>query len=123
MFKNRLPIVVVALVATLASNVAAPLAASPVEGLKYDIHRVAALSSDVFVLRFTGGEPAVVAVVGDGDTDLDLFVYDENGNLIGKDDDATDTCLVNFVPRWSGPFRIVVQNLGLVYNEYRIGAG
>lgn len=120
MFPTRFAIVVVTAISTLVASVAAPLAASPVEGPQYDVHRVAAFSSDTFVVTFRGGEAAVVGVIGDGDTDLDLFVYDENGRLIGADEDSTDRCLVCFRPRWTGPFRIVVRNLGPVYNEYAI---
>ena len=33
---------------------------------------------------FVGGELAKVYARGDGDSDLDLYVYDERGNLIGQ---------------------------------------
>jgi hypothetical protein len=72
--------------------------------------------------RFTGmyraGEVASVLVDGDGDADLDLYVYDENNNLIGSDADLTDTCLVEWVPRWTGSFTIVVENVGGRTNCY-----
>jgi hypothetical protein len=81
---------------------------------------VAACSFDTFVVTFRGGETAVVAVSGDGDTDLDLFVYDEIGHPIAADEGPTDDCRVCFCPRWTGPFRIVVRNLGPVSNVYAI---
>jgi len=99
---------------------AAPLAASPVGGSRYDVHRVAAYGTDVFHVGYYGGESASVIIDGDGDTDLDLFVYDEFGNLIGADTDGTDFCVVRFTPGWTGSFRIEVQNLGSVYNQYEI---
>jgi hypothetical protein len=71
-------------------------------------------------LRFVGGEVARVAVVGDGDTDLDLYVYDENGNEIVRDDDYTDRCVVQFNPRWTGRFIIKIVNRGSVYNRYAL---
>ena len=58
----------------------------------------------------------------DGDTDLDLYVYDENGILIASDTDSTETCVVRFWPKWTGAFRIEVRNLGTVYNRYEIVA-
>ncbi len=61
---------------------------------------------------------ARVAVIGDGDTDLDLLVYDENGNLIASDTDYTDKCLVEFAPRWTGTFLVRVVNNGYVHNNY-----
>lgn len=73
---------------------------------------------DDYAITFVAGELARVAVVGDGDTDLDLYIYDENGNLITSDTDYTDQCLVEFTPRWTGAFRVRVVNNGYVYNNY-----
>ncbi len=61
---------------------------------------------------------ARVAVVGDGDTDVDLYVYDQNGNEITRATGPGSTCLVEFVPRWTGPFRVRVVNLGYVPSYY-----
>ncbi|MGQ0615190.1 MAG: hypothetical protein ACT4PV_15765 [Planctomycetaceae bacterium] len=73
-----------------------------------------------FVVTFYGGRYAQVTVQGDGDTDLDLFIYDQNGNLIVSDTRAGDYCGVYWTPRWTGPFRIRVVNLGRVWNRYVI---
>lgn len=80
--------------------------------------RVLAGYTDTWTIRFRGGEPAYVVVSGDGDTDLDLYVYDENGNFITSDTDRTDDCVVAFNPRWTGTFYIKIKNLGRVYNRY-----
>lgn len=80
--------------------------------------RVNARSTDTYTIRFRGGEPALVIVSGDGDTDLDLYVYDENGNFIASDTDSSDDCVVTFNPRWTGPFKIKIKNYGNVYNNY-----
>jgi hypothetical protein len=77
-----------------------------------------ALSRHTYRVTFRGGEIASVAISGDGDTDLDLYVYDQFGNLIGVDNDYTDDCIVTWIPRWTGPFIIEVVNRGPVYNEY-----
>ena len=82
--------------------------------------QVKAYFTDSYRVRFNGGEIAKVAVLGDGDTDLDLFIYDENGNLIVKDDDRTDQCYVQWTPRWTGFFTIKIKNLGRVYNQYTV---
>jgi len=73
---------------------------------------------DQYEIAFNGGEVAAVGVDGDDDTDLDLYVYDENGNLVAKDDDLSDHCLVRWVPRWDGKFYIRIYNRGGVYNNY-----
>ena len=69
---------------------------------------------------FVGGEWAEVAVLGDGDTDLDLYVYDEFGNLICASEDAFDVEYCEWVPAFTGPFLVVVRNYGDVYNEYEL---
>ncbi|GAA5184539.1 hypothetical protein GCM10025771_38830 [Niveibacterium umoris] len=72
---------------------------------------------DSFDVVFTGGEPARILVSGDGDSDLDLYVYDENGNLICKDDDNSDDMVCGFTPAWTGKFNVRVRNRGIA-NEY-----
>jgi hypothetical protein len=86
--------------------------------LKFD--RVEGGYKDTWKLNFRGGELARVAVIGDGDTDLDLYIYDEYGNLITKDDDYTDNCIVEFWPKWAGTFSAVIVNRGRVYNAYML---
>jgi len=89
-------------------------------GPKYTVDKVQAYTTDIFVLEYKGAQFAEVAVVGDGDTDLDLYVYDEYGNLIASDADSTDTTYCSWVPAWTGKFRIEVRNLGAVYNQYTL---
>ncbi len=84
------------------------------------ISSVSAKDTDVWTVTFRGGSRAMVVVNGDGDTDLDLYVYDENGNLMGKDIDYSDYCVVSWTPRWTGPFTVKIINRGNVYNRYRI---
>jgi hypothetical protein len=87
---------------------------------KYRVTSVLAESEDAYTVWFHSGSEARVTVRGDGDTDLDLYVFDEHGNLVACDDDCTDYCVVRFTPAWTGRFKIVVKNLGGVYNRYRI---
>ncbi len=84
------------------------------------VDRVLARHNDIYTIRFRGGEPAIVSVVGDGDTDLDLRIYDENGNLICSDLDYTDRNYCRWQPRWTGKFRVKITNLGSVYNRYTL---
>jgi hypothetical protein len=76
------------------------------------------VGTDVFSnVVFRGGETAMVMISGDGDSDLDLYVFDERGNLICQADSRTDAEICRWTPRWTGPFRIEVRNLG-VANQY-----
>jgi len=90
------------------------------QGCVYHNDSVNARTTDVYRIPFRGGEQAAVYVSGDGDTDLDLYVYDSNGNLIGSDTDYSDECLVTWTPAWTGPFVIKIQNLGGVWNAYTL---
>lgn len=91
-----------------------------VGGAKRGVTRVNALATDVYTISFRAGEAAVIVISGDGDTDLDLYVYDELSNLIAADDDGSDDCIVRFTPKWTGPFTVRVKNRGIVYNRYVI---
>lgn len=77
-------------------------------------------STDSYSIYFKSGIPAEVAVSGNGATDLDLYVYDEHGNLIVGDDDYSDDCYVCWTPRWTGNFIIKVVNRGRYNNYYNI---
>ena len=61
---------------------------------------------------FNGGQLAEAGIAGDGASDLDLFVYDENDHLVCRSTASTDREYCRWWPRWTGPFRIEVQNLG-----------
>lgn len=82
--------------------------------------RVSARSYMCYDLNFYASQIAEVSVVGDGDTDLDLYIYDENDHLIASATDYTDDCFVRFNPRWTGLYRIKIVNRGGVYNNYVI---
>lgn len=70
---------------------------------------------------FEGGLPATILVVGDGDGDLDLWVYDgDNGALIGSDTDSSSVCISNWTTRYEGPFTIVVKNVGNIYEKFYV---
>jgi hypothetical protein len=74
--------------------------------------------SVVYTVTFMGGEPAAVEVIGDGDTDLDVYVSDENDNLIASAEGRGDHAVVRWQPRWTGPFTIRIVNRGSVSNRY-----
>ena len=99
---------------------ASAVMASPFGGPKFNHSRVEAFSTDVYRVDLHGDEYTEIEVRGDGDTDLDLFVYDQYGNLIVSDTDYGDYCSVWVLPYRASTWRIEIVNLGNVYNEYTI---
>lgn len=45
----------------------------------------------------------------DPGTDIDLYVVDENGNVVAVDEDLDSDATAFITPRWSGPFGFVVR--------------
>lgn len=89
-----------------------------VGGSKYTVAKVMGGYTDIYYVEFRGGELAEIALAGDGDTNLDIYVYDEYGNYIAADTGYTDTGYVSWYPRWTGSFRVEVRNNGMVFNQY-----
>ena len=87
-------------------------------GPKVADDRVEAYGADTYVVRFEGDESADVVLTGDGDTRLDLYVYDANGVLIGSDLDLGAGAEVSWTPAWTGRFILKVVNHGPVHNNY-----
>ena len=75
-------------------------------------------ATDKYFVRFAGQRKANVILEGTDISDLDLYVYDENENLICYDDDYTSECAVSFTPRWDGYFIICVVNNAILPNPY-----
>ncbi|AWD22505.1 hypothetical protein [Fuscovulum blasticum] len=73
---------------------------------------------DVWEVPFYGNSYAEVAVVGDGDANLDMVVTDQNGNVICYDVSPSDQVYCDFVPAWDGYFYITVENAGRARNSY-----
>src|SRR5437879_3274141 len=55
---------------------------------------------------------AEFAVIGDGSTDVDIEVYDAQGNAVTKDVFFTDLALCRWVPSTTQEYTIRVKNLG-----------
>ena len=89
-----------------------------VDGPYYVEDRVYSNSSERYSCKFWSNQLAEVAIVGDGDTDLDLYIYDSNGNLITKDDSTSGNAYCSWIPAWTDTFVIKVVNRGSVYNDF-----
>lgn len=80
-------------------------------------------TSDYYTVMFDGGQPAAVGIDGDDDTELDLYIYDENGNLISSNEaGTTDHRICRWTPSWTGKFKIRIYNRGGVYNNYLLSS-
>lgn len=64
-----------------------------------------------------GGEVWRVGAMGDGDTDVDIRVIDENGNVVCQDLGMSSTALCTVNPRWTGPFTVEIINWGRVWTR------
>lgn len=108
-------------VAGLASQLRARLASGPkgaVGGPRSTTDRVLSNSTDIWTVNFRGGERGSIRVDGDGDTDLDCYVYNSAGTLVAYDADLTDYCVLDWYQASTGGIRLEIRNLGSVYNEY-----
>jgi hypothetical protein len=64
---------------------------------------------------------AEFAVIGDGSTDVDVFVYDEAGKEVARDDKFSDLALVRWLPTHAQRYTIKVKNLGADDNVCTMG--
>lgn len=87
-------------------------------GASKTLSRLPAGYRDIFEIPFYGGRYAEIAIVGDGDANLDALVTDENGNAICVDTSYSDKLYCSFTPAWDGYFYVVVDNVGRVRNSY-----
>ncbi len=113
----------VILCAAVASLTVASLAdAGRVPNPGSDVIRINGFGTITYTERFFGGEMARVAIVGNGASDLDVFVYDSFGRLVAQGIGPTDIENVSwFVPgNQIQTFRIVVRNLGANANTYAL---
>jgi hypothetical protein len=78
--------------------------------------RIEAYEEVWYEVAYHGGRTALFEVIGDGDTDLDCWVYDEYENLVASDTDYTDHCVLMWTPPRTGAYYIKVYNLGNVWN-------
>jgi hypothetical protein len=111
-------IAAVMLAAAFTLSAATASFAGAIGGPRGTRDRIAARGEHSRKVAFAGGQTARVAVVGDGYTILDVYVYDLYGNLITWDERAQKTCVVEWRPRYDETFVVVVVNRGNTYNDY-----
>jgi hypothetical protein len=105
-------------VASLVVGLMPSALAGEIRGPRVASSSVRAHSTDRYDFFFEKGEQATVLLRGDGDTDLDCYLRDEDGDIVASDTDSTDMCILKVTPRATGRYRLEIKNLGNVYNEY-----
>lgn len=111
---------VISLVAVLSVSLAmvSMVGAGHLRGPSEDTKVCQANGSVTYYEPFRGGETARVAIVGDGATDLDIYVYDMQGRLVARGTGPSDIEVVTWVPNQTQTYRIVIVNLGSTWNRY-----
>lgn len=108
-------------IVALAADVVASATKGRSAGPGYNVVTLAGNTVDGYYgVDFNGGEYAEVYAEGSGATNLDLYIYDENGNLICSDTDYSDIAYCGWTPKWTGPFDIEVINRGDRSNRYAL---
>lgn len=75
---------------------------------------------DVYCVEFRGGEPAHVTLLGIGARDLNVYVYDDSGQLVASDTSLGVDCWVEWFPEVTAMYRIEVENVGDADGIYAI---
>ena len=80
--------------------------------------------SEYLTVNLQGGTSyALVGVCDEDCQDLDLRLYDENGNLVSSDNTSDDTPVVSVTPSWSGQFQVkaTMYECSTSYCYYGVG--
>jgi len=80
--------------------------------------------SEYLTVNLQGGTSyALVGVCDEDCQDLDLRLYDENGNLVSSDNSSDDIPVVSVTPSWSGQFQIkaTMYECSTSYCYYGVG--
>jgi hypothetical protein len=115
--KSRILPVLAALCAVLALSLARAADVKPADagnaeafkGKKYDLEEK---TKTAVAMDFPADKEATITVHGDKKTDIHLFVYDEDGKQVGKDDSPGPDCEVKLTPKKAGKYTLEIRNLG-----------
>jgi len=107
---------------TLVASVAAALAMmAPMANASGHYYIVDAFSESQITLTLCS-QYVDLSVEGDGDTDLDFWVYGPSGELVASDVDVADWTQMRLTNPYFGcvDYILIVRNLGAIYNEYLV---
>jgi hypothetical protein len=84
----------------------------PEGGPKPDLLEIKPYQTVSQQLSFRGGELATVIASSRGSSDVDLYVFDESGNVVAWDDNPLDAGAAEWIPERGSRFAYVVRNTG-----------
>jgi len=73
-----------------------------------------------YQIAFVGGQQANIALEGNGATNLDLYVYDQFGNLVWYDTRYGDFCEGHIWVPYSQVYTVRVVNTGSLWNVFSL---
>jgi hypothetical protein len=74
------------------------------------------------LLTCTAGKEVTATTKGDKESDVHLFIYDEDKKEVGKDTSPGPKCEVKFTPAKDGKYKLLVRNLGPGANKVTLEA-
>jgi hypothetical protein len=106
--------------AGILARITAARAVAPkglIGGARSWIRDIPANSNVTYRLAAYGGYVWNIIAAGDGDTDVDMEIRDEYGNLICRDIAPYSRASCRFTPAWDGSFSVRIINLGPVWTR------
>lgn len=82
--------------------------------------RLPAGMTDVWEIPFQGNSLAELAILGDGVSNLDVSISDENGDAVCHQVGLSDTLYCDWLPARDGYFYVTVQNTGDAQSRYQL---
>jgi hypothetical protein len=83
--------------------------AAEFKGKSFDLK---AKGEAAILLTCPAGKEVTATTKGEKETDVHLFIYDEDKKEVGKDTSPGPKCEVKFTPAKDGKFKLLVRNLG-----------
>jgi heme/copper-type cytochrome/quinol oxidase subunit 2 len=81
-------------------------------GVKSTVFEMKEKGEVAVLLPFAAGRPVTVTTNGKKQTDVYLFIQDEDSKEVGKDTSPGPKCEVKFTPTKEGTFKLLVKNEG-----------
>jgi hypothetical protein len=117
------------LITIIAATTISQATSNPFDNPTYDVSRVTSDTMsgslnpgffDTYRWNLLEGNQSITLVGSGSGSDFDLYVYDGNtGDLIAKDDDNTNVCMVSFYSKFDGAkARVKIVNNGRRWGTY-----